>query len=89
MLKIKLDDGHRIVADSNCYTLQRVSIAKEGEKKGDEVYSPIGYHGTLESALKAYKELRIRHSDATTIQEVLEVVREIDLKIENMLGGSK
>ena len=86
-MRLKLDDEYVITADSSCYTLQRSTIGKEGKNKDKEVNYPVGYFGTLESGLKAYKELRVKQSDATTIQEVLEIVKGIDRKIENILGG--
>ena len=59
-MKIKIDDKHQIISDPMQYILQEKKIVKEGDNKGDEYWVTLGYHGTIEGALKSYKELQIR-----------------------------
>ena len=88
MLNIKLDDEYKIVSDSNNYMLQKLGQGQGEKNKGKETISTIGYYGSLEFALKSYKQLLIRESDITTINELLAAIKAIDLKIEKVLGGS-
>lgn len=87
-MNIKLDDNYKITADSRQYILQKISIAKSGENVGEEVATSIGFYRTIEQALKGYKELSIRESDVTAIDEVLGLVRSIDTKIDEILGDN-
>lgn len=88
MLKITLDKKYKLVSDSKNYMIQKVGQVQDGEKKGDETITTMGYYGSLESALKNYKELLIRESDIETIEELLSTIKEIDKKIEKILGGN-
>lgn len=84
-MNIQLDDNYRITADSKQYILQEIRVAKEGKNAGEETYSTIGFYGKLSHLLKAYKEVSIRSSEATTMQEVLEIIKNIDKKIDEIL----
>ena len=88
MLNIQLDKKYRIVSDTSNYIIQAVGVVREGENKGKETITVSGYYGSLESALKAYKRLLIRESDITTVDELLRTLKEIDIKIENVLRGN-
>lgn len=87
-MNIKLDDNYKVTADSKQYTLQKTSVAKSGDNEGKEVATSVGFYRTIAQALKSYKELSIRESDVTTIDEVLGLVRSIDTKIDEILGDN-
>lgn len=88
MLDIKLDDEYKIVSDSNNYMLQKLGQGQGEKNKGETTINTIGYYGSLEAVLKGYKQLLIRESDITIIDELLAAIKAIDLKIEKILGGN-
>lgn len=83
-MKIKLDEKHQIVSDSRQYLLQEIKVVSTGEKKGETYEDTLGYYSKIENALKAYKELRIRNSEATSIDELLELIKLLDSKIDKL-----
>ena len=87
-MKIKVDSKYQIISDPVQYILQEKKIAREGDKKGDEYWVNVGYHGAITSALKSYKELQIRNSEVTTVDELFKLIKKLDQKIEKFLGGN-
>ncbi len=87
-MELKLDNKHYIKSDSLCYTLIAKSerVDNEGVKK--EYERVLGYYGTIEGALKGYKERQIKNSDVKTMNELLELIKGIDTKIKDVLGGN-
>lgn len=85
-MKVKLKGSYLLTSDSLNYVLCKVKKGKD--KKGNVVERESGhtYHTTIVQALKTYKERYIRASDCKTIQEILEVSKDIDKKIEKVLG---
>jgi len=87
-MNIRLDDKYRIVSDRYNVILQEVKIRATGNNIGEEYHENYGYYGTVTACLKAYKELLIKESDVTTIQELVERIEEIDKKIGEILKGN-
>ena len=87
MINIPLDDKYTLTSDSMNYIIEETKVIQDGDRKGETYKTVHGYYSTLESALKRFKELKIRTSDAKSIKELLEVCKEIDKKIEKILGG--
>ena len=87
MIDIQLDNKYSLVSDTLNYIIEETKVVKDGDRKGEEYKVIYGYYGTITSALKSYKDLKIRTSNAKSINEVLEVVKETDRKIEQILGG--
>lgn len=87
-MKIKIDDDYQVTADSRQYILQENKVVLEGEKKGNQWIVNLGYYGTITQALKGYKELRIRNSNVSTVEELLKFIKGLDEKIETLLGGN-
>lgn len=87
-MKIKIDDKYSITSDSRQYLLQETKVVTEGEKKGEEYEVTAGYFGTIAGALKGYKELQIRTSNIGTISELMDLIKELDKKIETLLKGN-
>lgn len=85
---IKIDDKYSITSDARQYILQEGKEVLEGENKGQVYYNPIGYYGTITAALKGYKELKIRSSNVTTINELMQLIEDLDNKIETLLKGN-
>lgn len=87
-MKLKIDDNYQIVSDSMQYILQEVKVTKEGENIGTEYIDNIGYYGKIVQALKGYKELKIRKSDVTSIDELMALICKLDKKIEDLLKNN-
>jgi len=87
MVNIPLDDKYTLTSDSLNYIIEETKVRQDGDRKGETYKTVYGYYSTLESALKGFKELKIRTSDAKSIKELLEVSKETDKKIEKILGG--
>lgn len=87
-MKLKIDNRHQISSDSMNYILQEKREIKEGKDKGEMREVTLGYYGTITNALQAWKELQIRKSNITTIDELMKLIKELDNKIETLLGGN-
>lgn len=87
-MKIQIDNKYQISSDSMNYILQekKQTVSNEGEEKSYVVN--VGYYSTITNALQGYKELQIRNSDVTTIDELMKLIKELDKKIETLLGGN-
>ncbi|MBU5424982.1 DUF5405 family protein [Tissierella pigra] len=87
-MKIQIDDKYQITSDSMNYILQEKREVKEGKDKGEVREVTLGYYGTITNALQGYKETQIRNSDVTTIDELMKLIKDLDKKIETLLGGN-
>ena len=61
-------------------------MTDDREKK--EYTVNVSYHRTITNALQSYKELQIRNSNVTTVDELMKLIKELDEKIEKLLGGN-
>lgn len=57
------------------------------KKRGEYSWRQIKWTSDLSTMLKTWKELKIRTSDSTTINEILEVVKKTDKEINKILKG--
>lgn len=87
-MQIKIDDKYQIGSDARQYILQECKTVLEGDRKGETYLDSVGYYNTIYSALKAYKEAQIRNSDVTTIDELMDLIKELDVKIETLLKSN-
>ncbi len=65
-----------ITSDSLCITLNEKKKVQEGENKGKEYLSPIGYYGSVESCMEGLLQLKIRKSEATSLKELINEIGE-------------
>lgn len=90
-MKIQIDENHLITSDSMNYILQERKERKEpvSDDLEDKYYLVnVGYYSTITNALQGYKELQIRNSDTATINELMNLIKKLDKKIETLLGGN-
>lgn len=87
-MELQINNKYQITSDSMQYILQEKKTIREGDKKGDKYWVNVGYYGKIYNALQDYKELRIRNSDVMTVDELMKLIRELDEKIERLLGGN-
>lgn len=64
-----------VTGDHGQFTLNKVSIVKEGKREGEESLSVVGYYPKLEQLTDKLFHMEIVRSDADTLAEVLTVVR--------------
>lgn len=86
---IKLDDNFTIEKDNYNFMLRYESDVRE-------VYSPhhkkiveastkeTTYHGTLKQALKSYVNKTLMVKEHTTLEGVLEEIKKLEYKIDNL-----
>lgn len=86
-MDIRIDENYRITSDPRNVILVEEKIVQDGENKGQKYDNQISFHSSLELALKDYKRVKVNSSQATTINKLLEEVREINTTIEKMCGG--
>lgn len=91
MVDIRIDEDYKITSDEYQYILQEKKVKKNSKDKeniGETYWVSRGYHGSIESALKGYKKVKIHHSDIKNIEQLLNKIEEIDKKIESVLKGN-
>ncbi len=76
-----------ITSESRNIILNKAMTVQEGERAGEEYLSPIGFYSTVEQAMKAVGNHKIKQSEATSIKELMKEVREIRKLIEEVLEG--
>lgn len=86
-MNIKIDKEYTLQSDDRNIILVRTNKVKKGENAGGTYDQNISYHGTLQAALKDYLRVKTNTSQATSIQELLNEVKEIKKTIENVLNG--
>ena len=69
-----VNDRFRIFADDNGYTLKERKITL----KGDEVYQICGYYSSLDKALSAAKEYKLRRLLAEKEVHVADIIAEME-----------
>ena len=93
-VKIDLDEEWKLGSDSMQWILYKKAKEKKGEILDDEMESkstwkkefvPTGYFTTLENALKAYIDAKLRNSAARSIQELYDKQQEIIRSLNDVL----
>lgn len=87
-MKLVLDNRYQITSDEYNYILQERKTTKTDDGETKEYEVNIGYYSTITNALKGYKELQIRTSNVATVNELINLINELDEKIEKFLRGN-
>ncbi|AMQ66562.1 replication initiation protein [Bacillus phage Shbh1] len=80
-LKVKIEDNLYLESDGTQYILKQYSGKQD--KKGNELYKTLGYYGTVPEAVKRIVNLRIMQSTATSLKELSEDIKTINLYVES------
>ena len=83
MLNKKLNENKGIEADIHQYILKLYSGKKN--KSGKESSTVLGYHPTINSALKNYLDYTVRNSNCKTIKEAIELYEKTEKRIEELV----
>ena len=82
-MNIQIDSKYSLRSDQDQYILMEHKIAGDNSKEpGKEYTVNAGYYVRLKSALNAYLDKKIKGSNATTINELLEDVHKARKCIE-------
>ncbi len=93
-VRIDLDEEWKLGSDSMQWILYKKAKKKKGEILDDEMESkstwkkefvPTGYFTTLENALKAYIDAKLRNSAARSVRELYDKQREIIQSLNEVL----
>jgi len=87
MIDIQLDNNYKIKTSSNGmeYILGKITTRKNGEGEIVETLKGKTYHRSIEHALKAYSDERLRtEGELTSFKDIIEKQRDINEKIENI-----
>lgn len=77
-MEIKICDDYRLTSDPHNIILEQRKVNK---KNGQEYWIVDSFHRTVEQALDALLQKRIRESEATTIKELRAEIREVRKQI--------
>lgn len=74
-----------LTSDSFQFILAETYIAQSGKMKGQQIEKRSTFHPTLEGALNEIWRREIRASDATTLKDLLEEMKDIKKQILEFL----
>lgn len=86
-MNIKIDNEYTIQSDERNIILVRSKEAQRGKNAGEVYTENVSYHATVQSALKDYLRVKTNLSEATSIQDLLNEIKEIRKTINDVLGG--
>ena len=80
-LNIHLSDDYYLVSDSHEYTL----VKRRWNAKKEEYYdTPCAHSGQLDALLRVWGELKLKESDATTIEEFGKILKQIKNELQKI-----
>lgn len=86
-MNINIDNEYGLRSDERNVILVRIKESKTGKNAGEIYEENVTYHANVQGALKSYLRIKTNLSEATSIQELLDEVKETKKIIENVLGG--
>ena len=88
-IEFRTNDGLRyLTSDSHQFIINK-KVRVEDKKTGERVWKmqPLSYYTTFGSALKGIAKMKLRSSDATSIEEALSYIREFHEEIDKVTKG--
>lgn len=83
-MEIKLENGIVLLSDENQLTLRKeVGL----DKKNNITFKTLGYYSTLDQALEGYTRFKIKTSQATTLQELINEIKALRNYIKMLANG--
>lgn len=80
-MEIKLENDIILFSDENQFSLRKETTA---DKDGKMKFRTIGYYSTLEQVLDGYVKYATRLSNATTLEELKQDLKEISEYIKTL-----
>lgn len=81
-MKVHIEKDIYLSGDGRSFQLERRSVVKGGEKKGDELYIPFAYHSSIGGAINSLIKMKVSESTATTLLELIEDIKRIESEIK-------
>ena len=85
MATIRIDNEFRIKSDPYQWILQKSRYPETGKHKGELVWDSLTFHASIKQACDAYLERSLRHSDATSFNELRGIADDCQSAIESMV----
>ena len=78
-MKLELDNNFYIESDESNFVLYKKSITSDKSKTpGKETVKPLGFYGTLQSALRGYVKYSTRLIENENVNQILEKLNSIE-----------
>jgi hypothetical protein len=78
LLEIPIGKDYVITSDPLSIILNEKRVVQEGENKGREYLTSIGFYNTMDGCLEDLLQLKIRKSEATSLKELINEIGEIN-----------
>lgn len=89
-MRIKIADKHYLNSDAQCYWISQEVEVKKGNNKGNLTEKRVsGYYRQLTELFANFAEAKIRSSDAETITELKQAVKDTEKVIREMTDSLK
>jgi hypothetical protein len=82
-MKIKVEDNLYIESDHLQFYIRKYN--GKTDNKGREIYNVLGYFSSLNQAIKYLVKHKVMKSDATTVQELLDDLKRIENRINELV----
>lgn len=86
MSRIHIENDIYIQNDNNGSAIVKRSISQTGKSKGTEIFTPLTYYINVQSAVKGLIKMKIAESSATTLGELIDDIKRIEVYIEQKLA---
>jgi len=86
-MEIYIGDKYRITSDPLNIMLEQKTIGKGEKNMGKVVWVNKGYYPNIETACLALLELRMNTSDARSIGELMQLVKDCSMSIVECVKG--
>jgi hypothetical protein len=90
-MKIRFNGKRRnyeLVGNDKLFILNEIAIPKTGKRKGEEVFSPLGYYSKLENVLNKIVHLEIIDSEANSFPALLRAITDTKEYISTLVSES-
>ena len=79
-MRIKLDDKHYLVSDTQCYWIE-TEVKPDGKKA--YMRRSSGYRRTFEEAVESYIDQTVRSSESAKITKLAKEIKELKEEVRN------
>lgn len=83
-MKVHIEGNLFLESDERQFIIKEYSGKMDGT--GKEMFKSLGYYPTIEQALKGFVNMKIKQSTASTLSELIQDVKRIELYIKSKLS---
>ena len=85
-MRVKLDDEHTLVSDSNCCWIVKKYVTDKGRESERRV---SGYYTTMADCINSYIDRKILSSEAETIKQLQRDINKLKKQVKNWIKEVK